>query len=202
MPNVAINIRTEKLEELKKALAGIKNGVPKAIASAINDTTKTMKTRVSRDVRERVNIKKRDIDPFILRKPLATPAKQTGVLTVQSQRRLGLHYFGARQTAKGITYKIDKKGGRSLLPGAFGFPKGKGNFRWVAIRKGKKRHPVRFPGGVSAYGVFLKAGIMDRTVVFSQEELHKALDERVRFMLLVASGKVAATKARTKTVLD
>jgi hypothetical protein len=63
------------------------------------------------------NIKAKDIKKYTkIRR--ATGANPSAELTIKGQR-LPVYAFGPRKTAKGITVKIKKKGGRKLIPSSF-----------------------------------------------------------------------------------
>lgn len=186
MVQVSIEVDKRKLREVERLLSGIKRGLPKAMAGAVNDTAKKTKTDISTEIRRKVAIKKRDIDPHI-RRTRATVGKPSAKITLSESTRLPLKYFGARQTKKGVTYKIDKAGGRKLIPGAFISQKMGGH---VFVRVGAKRFPLRKPMGLSPWGTFVKLGMEDRISAVSLHILHTNLDRRVRFLLLKAGGQI------------
>lgn len=193
---VAISIDASQLKQVDLALREIRNGTNKAISGAINDTLAKMKTRVSRGIRDKVALKAKDVSPYI-RAHRAKPQSLVGRLSAEHRRRIPLIKFSARQTKKGVTYRIDKQGGRKLIPSAF---IAGGASKWVARRTTKKRKPLIFPAGVSAYGVFLKGGVRDAELKIAPAELAKALDRRTNFLLLAAAGKIKPTSA-VKAVL-
>ncbi len=186
------------------ALRDIKNGAPKAIAGAINDTIKKAKTRLLQskgELRSKVNIKRKDIAPYVDTSKRANVSRLTGRLSVHSSKRLSLAYFGARQTNKGVTYKIERRGARKLIPGAFGYPDGTSGFLWVARRRGRERNPIVFLRGPSAWGVFSKASVVGVTTKIGNDDLRTALDRRVKFMVMVANGTIATKGRIAKVVL-
>lgn len=202
MSMISVQVDQKQMAEITHALRDIKNGANKALAGAINDTMKTAKVRIAKEITEKVNLKSRDVKKYIEVKKRASWSNPTGRLSVQSSKRIGLHAFGARQVKGGIKYKILKGGEDKFLPGAFGFPKKKkNNFNWVAIRVGKERKPIRFPQGPNAWGVFLKAGIHDSAIKYGQKELHDNLDRRVRLLVGIANGTIAKV-GRRKALID
>lgn len=198
MGAVNVSVSVGKLDEITKMLAEVKNGVPKALVGAINDTTKTTKTQISKSIRERVNIKKKDIDDKIDAK-LATPSKMHARIILSESKRLGLIYFGAKQDKRkggGVRYKIDKKGGRQFVRGAFILKVStakssddKDKFQ-VFKRVGKRRFPIRKLQGISPWGAFVKSGMRKKTQSEALALLEKNLDRRVNFLLLKHTGQI------------
>lgn len=172
----------------KQLLANVKGGVPKAIAGAINDTLKTSKSELSRRIRDRVNIKKKDIDKHIS-VDRANPGRLQGKLHLSESARLGLKYFGATQNKRGVKYRIEKGGARKTIEGAFG-PKIPRLGGQVFRRIGKKRLPIIKLQGPSPGGVAVKAGIDEVQFESSQKIFQTKLDARIRFILLRHSGKI------------
>lgn len=190
MGAITVSVDAHKLDLITKQLSEIKNGVPKALVGAVNDTTRQTVTQISKAIRERVNIKKADIDKHI-KKTHATPARMSARITLSESKRLGLKYFGAKQDKRkggGVRYQIDKRGGRKLIPGAF-----IGSARLgeqVFKRVGKKRFPIRKLQGISPWGAFVMSGMRRKTQTEAQALLEKNLDRRVNFLLLKQSGAI------------
>lgn len=183
---ISIQVDRRKLREVTRLLSGIKQGVPKALSGAVNDTARKTVTDLSSKIRQRVNIKKRDIDPH-LRRSRATPAHPSAKISVSESTRLPLKYFGARQVRKGVTYKIEKGGSRKLIPSAFIVQSMGGH---VFARVGPKRFPLRKPMAVSPWGVVVKSNIPQQTEREAAALLEKNLDQRVKFLLLKQSGAI------------
>ncbi len=200
---VFITIDADKLKDATQSLAGIRNGLNKALVGAVNDTVKKQKTAMSREIRSRIFIKKRDIDPF-LKTGRAKRRKLTGFIILSESVRIPLKRFGAktkRKTRKlkgtgektklpiGVTYKISRGKGRQFVPGAFGLEIPRlGNH--VYRRVGASRAPITKLHGPSPWGVFVKAGLEETTRFVSSEMLHKNLIRRVKFLLLKEAGEI------------
>lgn len=190
---ISVTIDPVHLLHLQSDLKGITNGLPKAIAGAINDTTKDEKVVISRKIRDRVNIKKRDIDPYITTKK-ATPSNLTGLIILSETKRIPLIYFKARfarKSRRGVSYQIAVDGGRKTLPHAF-IAQMKSGHEGVFQRVGKKRLPIEELKGPSPWGVFVKSGLEHQTILDVQVLLKKNLNERTNFLLLRASGAIPA----------
>lgn len=175
----------------KRKLAHIAGGFNKAMLGAINETADETKTAMSRGIRDLINIKKKDLDKRIRVVRATKKVLAAGIrMSASRKHRIGLGRFGARQTAKGVTYSIRKGGGRTLIPGAFG-PDIPRLGHHVFVRAGKSRLPIIGPlKGPSPWQVFVDAGLPATTRAEAQAALHKNLDQKVKFLLLKADGKV------------
>lgn len=174
------------IDKALKAVKHLKNGQRDALMGGINDTLKTAKTYTSKLIRDKVNIKKKDIDPHITTS-WAKKDKLSGALFIKESERIPLKYFGARETAKGVTYKIDRQGSRKMLASGFIVESMGGH---VFIRRGKKRFPLRKPKGVSAWGTFVKNDYIQPTQRLIYSKLAHNIDRRVRMLLLRSEGKI------------
>lgn len=116
----------------------------KATASALNKTVTQAKTAMSREIRAefvlpaakvnqalRINRARATGGQFSLQASLESPSKRG--------RSLNLANFAAKQTSKGVSFKIKRTGARRLIPGAFLINGGK----TVMIRTGKRRLPIK-----------------------------------------------------------
>ena len=193
--NVAVDAR--KLDEITRMLADIKGGVPKALVGAVNDTARNTVTQISKAIRERVNIKKKDIDNKI-RRTTATPSRMHARITLSETQRLGLKYFGAKKyDAKGkgakkqiggVSYQIDRRTGRKRAPGAFIGGQRLGG--QVFKRLGKSRKGIIKLQGISPWGAFVMSGMRKKTHAEATALLEKNLDRRVNFLILKHSGAI------------
>lgn len=147
------------------------------------ETAKQGKTDTSRRVREKVNLKKKDLDPHIV----ANRSGDGAILKVAESRRLPLRDFGARQTRKGVTHKISKEGKRRLVPGAFiaGSMGGHAFKRW-----GKERLPIGKLYAISTWGVVVKNEMPPEMAETAENNLYKNLVRGVRYEVLKKTGQV------------
>ena len=127
--------------QLGQLQAGIQDRV---IAAAINKTTDKARAEMTRQITAEFNIKAKDIRAQLkVRRAAAKGAMLVAELEAMSKlggrRSLNVIHFAARQTAKGVTVKVKRSGGRKLIPGAWIGNDG----RTVFERKGKKRLPIK-----------------------------------------------------------
>jgi hypothetical protein len=130
--------------EVQRQLKQLQEDVAKqATARALNRTVEQAKTAMSKEIRQefvlpaakvnqalRINRAKASGGLFNLEASLESPAKRG--------RSLNLANFGARQTRKGVSFKIKRNGQRITIPGSFLINGGK----TVMIRTGKGRLPI------------------------------------------------------------
>ncbi len=207
---LTVSLDQSKLAALQRRLRGIKNGVAKTLAGAANDTAKHTRTSISRSIRDRIKIKKRDIDKHIkIRTANSNDTRPTATVTLSKSRRIGLQYFGAKQIGTraayrraknstnanflgggGVTYSI----GRKFAPGAFMGPKpgvkADSLYGGVFIRVGKGRLPIKKLKGPSPWGVFVKAGLKTETLIEGKAEFDKNIERRVKYLLLKSKGVI------------
>jgi hypothetical protein len=192
MINVAIP--GNKLAELRKALGDAQGKIKKELATAINATSKKAKSEISKQVRDELAVTKKVIDTQISVGGKASAASLGSSVKLKKSSRIPLREFGARQTSKGVSYKVSKTQGRKTVAGAFQGPKpGVMKASWrgrVFKRVGKKRLPIVQLYGPSPWGVFVKRQQVGPTGAVIQAELAKQIDRRIRFLLLKASGKI------------
>jgi hypothetical protein len=202
---IEITIDKQKLASVQASLKGIRNGLDKVLVGAINDTSRRMVTFVSSELRNRVNIKKRDIDKHIGRSPATRQQKSArGKIRLEESERLSLKYFGAKtiktsgykkmsrikrgtlRPTQGVRYQIMKSGGKQRIRDAFLVDRLGGHaFR----RAGRERLPIVKLFGPSPWGVFVKAKLRQPTKARAQELLNNELDRRVRLEILRSEGR-------------
>lgn len=187
---ITISADEAKLRALFRNLRGIKGGMSQAAATAANATAKKLKVQISRKIRDRIAIKKQDVDPHIhIERASRSQPNPKATVTLSKTARLPLRDFGARQTSKGVTYKIEKGGQRKLARSAFG-PKISRLGYHVFRRVGRQRLPIMKLRGPSPWGVFVKAGLLGETIMEARAEMDRQLVRAVRFLVLRKSGKI------------
>ena len=135
---VTIKVDQQRLNAMAAHVGKTADQIRKNVAGAINDCAKRQKTNISSLIRENVNIKKKDVDEhiFVTR---ASPKQLSAQVTLAKTERIALKDFGARQTKKGVTYKIAKSAAAMALMKSRGGSNFSGASRLVTDKKGNKR---------------------------------------------------------------
>lgn len=189
----SIRVDTERLKALKEAFGNSASKVKSELRIAINETLKATGTQVARIVTEeltaKVSVVKKAVRP---RRAKNTELK--AILTVKKEKKLPLKEFQARHIKKGVSYKINKREGTKLLPGAFqGGKPGKKTARWsknVMMRVGASKTPIQVKYGVSPWGVYVKKNKDVQVRWDARKRLRKEIDERIRVQMLRQSGVI------------
>jgi len=191
---IAIEINRGQLQRLADAVSASGKKLTKEIAGAINQVSRKTKLEMGRDIRKKVAIPKEEVEKPLSIRAQATEGNLSAVVSLKETKRLGLRHFGARQDKRGVSYKIDKQGGRKRVNGAFQGPKpGVMRMKWKGNafkRVGASRLPIVQLKGVSAYGTYKKNDMAGPQVKSIESELTKQLERRIKLNVLRASGLV------------
>lgn len=184
-----VSIEPTSLRRARRELANVKNGIPRAISTAVRRTTDTARSRMVKAIAADLNIKQRDL---FKRGASRRPVRQrferagsliTGGVVEVTGRRIPLGRFAARQTKAGVSYKIDRGGSRKTISSAF-IPRLDSGYQGVFKRKGKDRLPIVERFGPSVPHVAAKqpaiAGLMRSDAL---NLLNKNLDSQVDRLL-------------------
>lgn len=185
--DIRIQLNRADVEELNALLSALdSDSRTKAIVRAMNKTAKGVRTDISREVRQRVNIKAADVKTGI-KLWMANKNRPSVRVTISGKRR-PLMMFGARQTKAGVSVQVYKTEGRKVIPRAFiatGKGSGQQNVFWRAKAGDGKlvgRYPIH-----KRYGLALPEAFewTSREVVESQarERLKKNLTHEIDYLL-------------------
>lgn len=183
-----ITASTKGLDGLAKAVGGKTKDLKKNIAIAINDASRFCKSQIAKEIQSTgLNATQKVIKSGLTDNGRANAARPSVRVTLKKGHRFGLNAFKARQTKKGVTYKITKSGGNKRIPNAF-IPTRYGGK--VYIRQDKARGPLRQLRGISPWGVFVKNQKTSLVAEKTQAELEKQIERRIRFLMLKATGSI------------
>lgn len=178
-------------DEVLRNLAKFVKNLDKEIKIVNGKTARRGKSIIAKEVQKNVAVKQKDVRKHIKSMSLG---KRSAAVDLENSPRLPLRDFGARQTKAGVSYKIDKSGGRKTIKGSFQGPKpGQVLAKWngrVFVRDGKKRTPIRQLFGVSAWGVIRRRDRRKAVGIQIQAELQKQMRERLRYKKLKAEGVI------------
>jgi hypothetical protein len=183
---VAMKVNRAAMGTLQRRIEKIRKDTRPAIASAVNDTLKQVRTQASKIIRGHIAMKKVDVDKRLrIRRARAT--QLNGIVWV-SDREISLSRFKQRQGSAGVELKINKKGSLTVIPKSFGpkRPKLQGG---VYRRQGKDRLPLEKVPGISLAKESLANGAIDATKQLIPGLLQKNVKRRLRLIELRASGQ-------------
>ena len=152
----AVRLNQADVAKVKALLGDLKDKYKPVMVTSINKTLTTAQTQATARIGNEINLKASRIkEDFTIDK--ANYSKLSGSLKATG-KPVGLIQFGAKQTAKGVTVKVKRSSGRSLLKHAF-IAKGKGksissvdgsvkqHVFWRAKARNTMPDPRRFPRG-------------------------------------------------------
>ena len=181
--------RFEKLA-VKYGKKNIDTHISRALNKALTKTRSATSDPkgISQRIRERLNVKAKDLNKW-LKKTKVNKSNMSGKVSLLGTGRMNLAKFGARQTRRGVSYRIEKGGKRSMMPHAFGpapkFIAKLGGQVWVR-EHGAGRLPIRKAWGVSVLGFVKKNRMRRQFVKTANKRVRLELKERLR--MLKATG--------------
>lgn len=133
--------------EIERLIREEKKRTDKARVIALNRAARSAVAQTVKFIRETYNIKASDLKGEI--KINRASVKDQRIQLRVSHKAIALVKYGARQTAKGVSFK-EKKGERKSIESAFIATVGKGRHLGVFKRKTPKRFPIKELYGPSA----------------------------------------------------
>lgn len=181
MADVEVKFDKRKFRKLQRTFKDFPRVVPKIMSRAINRTSTTARAQIARRIAEKVTIKISDVKKNISR-TTATFNRWESILGINT-KRLPLMGFKARQTAKGVSYKVEKTGSRKVISSAFIATMASGH-TGVFKRKSDNRLPIVELFGPSLGQVFEGASSIVRQVLAATNKtLTKNIDDQVKLQL-------------------
>ncbi len=162
------------LERLGEKLSG------QVMARVLNRTSTTVKTAMSRMVRQELNLRAKDINALVR---VQRASRQSHVVTITVLgRSVPLIDYAARQTARGVTVKVKRQGGRKLVEGAFIATMRSGH-RGVFKRKGARRLPIRELFSTAVVQYLDDDEVIGQLGQVARDAFENHLDREIRFRL-------------------
>jgi hypothetical protein len=203
---IGIEVDAKQLKRLREAVGKARKSLPRELAAAVNSVSKKTRISIGREIRKTVNLKKDQAEKPIKITQTATAETPTAKVSLAKEVRLGLQHFGARHDNRGVSYKIQKQGGRKRVNGAFMGPrpgtlapklhggvwKREGDARKMkkGRRQGKIAEPIVNLKGVSPYGAYAKNDLSEAEVKTINANLSKEMERRINLNILRANGLV------------
>lgn len=136
----SVTVNKQQMREAKRLLADTPRAMPKIITRSVNKVAVKARTRIVRRVASEITVKQKDLRSRNVKLKKANYTTQTATISITG-KRIPLIQFRAKQTKKGVTYKIKKTGGRKKIPHAFITAMDSGH-RGAFRRKGTSRLPI------------------------------------------------------------
>ncbi len=173
---VATNIKYVQ-SELKK----YEQGMIRAEVSANKKVAAQVKTAISKDARQKYNLKVATVNKFV---KVGRGKGRTAVIKISS-RGIGLGNYGAIQKREGVSVKVIKPRGRKVIKSAFIQTMASGHVG-VFVRKvigGSKvgRYPIKYLYGPSAREIFKIKNTLPLVKKIVAEKLPKIYANAVEF---------------------
>ncbi len=115
---ISVKVPDKQIKEIRGMLHGLPKALPKVIVRAINKVANKSKTFIIRRITKAVAIKQADLRRRNVRMTRATWSRWLARIVV-SGGRIPLTKFGARQTKRGVTYRIQRGGKRGRIERGF-----------------------------------------------------------------------------------
>jgi hypothetical protein len=182
---VALSINAAQLAKLEKALAHIKNGVPKALSPSINRALNKGRTEIRREIRKQYLIKQKDIP---IRVVGSTQSTLGGAIIIQqgmidlAKFRITPHGFQRGRTKKPIHAQV-RVGGGGTIGRAFWLPPD------VYARKGAARLPIKKLLTISAAIMASQPAVGPAANKAMGDTLDKEIDRNIKRVMASAGGR-------------
>lgn len=181
---IDLSIKPSDIARLEKALGKKAKQTPRKLASAVNKTATRAKGFMAKEVNKELALTQKSIKKTIS-VPERANAKDLAVRVVLAEsKKIPLRDYGARQTKRGVSYKISKTQGRKLINKAFQGPRPdirKASWRGrVFARVGKARLPIVQLYGPSPWAAFNKNKMRRPVIKLVRKQLRKEIDEQIR----------------------
>lgn len=217
MAGINLSMDASDLERAQIYLRGIKGALPKVMERSLNKAIRGVRTDTSKEIRREVTAKAKHVNRTF--KIYKASAKK-GILAAALEstgKRLPMIAYQARQTKRGVSVKINRQGGRHLIPHAFiaTMPSGhtgvfqreirhqdRGRFGTIPVQADKREDkqfakmprkyqlPITELYSPSVPQVFKRPEVMRSIERKGQVRLKKAFEQELRFALLKAGRTV------------
>lgn len=187
---IDIEVNQKQLRRVEQMLRGMPREIPKILYRAVNRTAALAKTQISREIRQEINIKAKDLNEKVIlqRAKLHWPVATIGL----SKKRVPVMDFAARQTKTGVSYKIKKAGGREQIKHAFITTMPETGHTGVFKRWGKTRLPIVELFGPSVGEIFKRSQSLIKRIT---EQAYKNLARNIESQLDYVLARRKAARA-------
>ena len=188
---LTIAVRGNGFNALRNLATDFRVDLAKETVIATRNTAKAHRREISKNVRQYVAMTNR-ADMRTVRVISGNRANTSASIHIALTERPSLKEFKARQTKKGVTYKIRKGGKRRLIESAF---LGKGGLNGhVYLRRTKARLPVFKIYGVSVAAVYGQNDLIALSTDQILARLDVEMQKRVRSIIVRTIRKQGRTE--------
>jgi hypothetical protein len=184
---LSVRFDPRQIAEVQRELAEIADGMPRAMAGAINKVVPKTRTRLIRSVTEILNLRANTVrDRTRIRK--ASPASLTGYIDI-TKKKVSLADFHATQNKRGVKVRIYKDRNAEQLDHYFINRGRQSGEEMVLSRKSSgsglvPRYPIRKRYGQSVYGLLQqRQRVIKDELEVTKEELAIQLNSQVDRLL-------------------
>jgi hypothetical protein len=210
MPGFNLSIDTAELERMREALRHVRGGMAKVLERSINRTLTGIRTAASKEIRKEVTVKAKYVKRSMrTHKASARKGRLAGAIE-STGRQVPLIGYQARQTKRGVSVRVDRKGGRHLVPHAFiatmpsghrgvfqratrhpgargygSVPEGRdkrGDRQFAAMPR-KYRLPIKELYGPAVPSIFKRGGVMRRLERQARERMDREIAQQTEHAL-------------------
>lgn len=181
---IDLSVKPSQIKRIEAALGSKAKQVPRKVASAVNKTATRTKGFMAKEVSKELALTQKNIKSTISIPERATPNNLGVKIVLRESKKIPLRDYGARQTKRGVSYKISRRGSRKLVEKGFQGPTP--NIRKVSwrgrvfARVGESRLPIVQLYGPSPWGAFNKNKMRRPVLKLAKKQLRKELAEQVR----------------------
>lgn len=178
---ISVRLDRAELNQLKRELAGVKNGVPRAMSAAVNRSLTTGRTLISKSVRDVATIKAGDVKDAMKIKR-ASVANPKGSIRID-HKPISLSKFTISQKKPGVSARVWKGSGRTLYKHAFIATMRSGH-KGVFRRVGRNRLPIKEIYGPTPEGLLRKRpALLESIKAAIGDAFRKNLESQVNRLL-------------------
>lgn len=177
----------QKLREARRELKRIESAIPKAYSAALNRTNQHLRTEASREIREKYNIRARDVNNknnVILRR-----STSNSLDTAIKWRGKNVPLINFRTNPRQVPEKAPrvlraavKRSGMKPIKGAF-ITRVKSGHVGVFLRAGRRRLPIRELYGPAVPVMLNHQDIIEKLKATAEKRMHERLDHEMNRIL-------------------
>lgn len=194
---IEVVVSKGQMRALREMLRSIPRDIPRVLARALNKVAKSTHVKILKRISSEYTVTQRELKKRNIGLRKAHYKNLKAIIRI-SGRRIRLLAFKAKQTQKGVTYKIKKKGRRKIVYAFLESPPGSGKatmmpgsgHRGVFKRRGRSRLPI-----VELYGPSVPA-IFQNIQEFTEATFQKEIGSKLGKEMMVQAGLMLQKKRR------